>query len=477
MVTEEEAHEFLKMIRHSEYEMLDQQHRTPARISLLSLLINSKSHCELLLKVLIDAHVLQDITPTKFEGIINNITTSCHLSFSEEEVPAEGKRHNQPLHIVVKCGSYMIARVDNESSLNVMSKATLDKLHSPSTILKSSPVMVRAFDRSKWEKVKFIVDGQLISAMGETKLIISTPLPIEYVEGDDEALKTSFQALKIVGTTSVEVGGDFKPSKVAIMAEKILISNGFEPGKGLGRKLDSIAELVTIQENPRQSKLGYYGATRRGKPGCKIQGKQQIRPNLYRYFTSRGIITSEQVATVEDQLAEPVEWIYPMEREMDNWTAEVLPELINNAGLTFDDARKSSTQDEGEDLEEEALIEFERLLEQERPKLQSEAEEVEVINLGEGEETKEIRIGKLMPLDLKQGLVEILRESTNIFAWSYRDMPGLDTTIVEHKLPLIPNTVPVRQQLRRMKPEMALRIKEEMEKQWNAGFLVVMEYP
>ncbi|RDX89191.1 hypothetical protein CR513_29126, partial [Mucuna pruriens] len=34
-MTEKEAQEFLKVIQHSEYEMLDQLHKTPARISLL----------------------------------------------------------------------------------------------------------------------------------------------------------------------------------------------------------------------------------------------------------------------------------------------------------------------------------------------------------------------------------------------------------------------------------------------------------
>ncbi|RDX73875.1 hypothetical protein CR513_46446, partial [Mucuna pruriens] len=90
---------------------------------------------------------------------------------------------------------------------------------------------------------------------------------------------------------------------------------------------------------------------------------------------------------------------------------------------------------------------------------------------------KRIRIGKLTPLDLKQRLIELLREYEDIFAWSYRDMPGLDTTIVEHKLPLIPNAILVQKQLRRMKPEVALKIKEEVEKQWKVGFLAVAEYP
>ncbi|RDY13189.1 hypothetical protein CR513_01933, partial [Mucuna pruriens] len=82
-----------------------------------------------------------------------------------------------------------------------------------------------------------------------------------------------------------------------------------------------------------------------------------------------------------------------------------------------------------------------------------------------------------MPPDLRQRLVELLKEYVDVFTWSSREMPGLDTTIVEHRLPLIPNVVPVRQQLRRMKPEVALKIKEEVEKQWNAGFLAIAEYP
>ncbi|RDX98222.1 hypothetical protein CR513_18880, partial [Mucuna pruriens] len=69
------------------------------------------------------------------------------------------------------------------------------------------------------QKVKFITDQQLISVMGEKELMINTPLPTEYSEGDEEALETSFQALEIVGITSTESRvGSLKPSKPAIMA-------------------------------------------------------------------------------------------------------------------------------------------------------------------------------------------------------------------------------------------------------------------
>ena len=54
-VTLEEAHEFLRLIQQSEFKVVEQLNKTPARISLLELLINSEPHRALLMKVLNDA--------------------------------------------------------------------------------------------------------------------------------------------------------------------------------------------------------------------------------------------------------------------------------------------------------------------------------------------------------------------------------------------------------------------------------------
>ena len=57
-------------------------------------------------------------------------------------------------------------------------------------------------------------------------------------------------------------------------------------------------------------------------------------------------------------------------------------------------------------------------------------------------------------------------------------MPGLSTTkIVEHQLPMKPECWPIQQKLKRVKPEMLLKIKEEIRKQFDAGFLEVAKYP
>ena len=80
------------------------------------------------MKILNGAHVERDISLNQFEGIVSHVTANDYLTFTEEEIPTEGKGHNKALHISVKCMDYVLARVliDNGSSLNVMPKTTLE---------------------------------------------------------------------------------------------------------------------------------------------------------------------------------------------------------------------------------------------------------------------------------------------------------------------------------------------------------------
>ena len=51
-VSKAEANEFLKFIKHSEYSIVEQLHKLLAKISLLSLILNSEPHIDAMLKVL-----------------------------------------------------------------------------------------------------------------------------------------------------------------------------------------------------------------------------------------------------------------------------------------------------------------------------------------------------------------------------------------------------------------------------------------
>jgi len=59
-ITDDDVTEFLKFIQQSEYKVVDQLNRMPARVSLLELLMHSNARWKLLMKILNGAHVEQD---------------------------------------------------------------------------------------------------------------------------------------------------------------------------------------------------------------------------------------------------------------------------------------------------------------------------------------------------------------------------------------------------------------------------------
>ncbi|KAA3480071.1 hypothetical protein EPI10_020531 [Gossypium australe] len=57
-INEKEVKEFLKFLKHSEYNVVEQLHKQPARISVLALLLSSETHRNELMKVLNETYVL-----------------------------------------------------------------------------------------------------------------------------------------------------------------------------------------------------------------------------------------------------------------------------------------------------------------------------------------------------------------------------------------------------------------------------------
>ena len=102
---------------------------------------------------------------------------------------------------------------------------------------------------------------------------------------------------------------------------------------------------------------------------------------------------------------------------------------------------------------------------------------IELIDFGVPDKPREIRIGSSLSPNERSGLIDLLRSYLDVFAWSYEDMPSLDSTIVQHHLPILPYARPVKQKLRRLHPRSSLQVKEEIQKQLSVGFLSVVEYP
>ena len=118
--------------------------------------------------------------------------------------------------------------------------------------------------------------------------------------------------------------------------------------------------------------------------------------------------------------------------------------------------------EEEEDDVEEIPDEITCLLEHEDKIIQPHLENLETVNLESEDCICEVKIGALLEESVKKGLIEFLREYVDVFSWSYEDMPGLDSDIVQHFMPLKPECVPVKQKLRRTHPDMAWKIKKEV---------------
>jgi hypothetical protein len=61
-------------------------------------------------------------------------------------------------------------------------------------------------------------------------------------------------------------------------------------------------------------------------------------------------------------------------------------------------------------------------------------------------------------------MIALLQEYTDVFSWSYKDMYGLDTNIIVHRVSLVEGCRLVKQKLRKTHPNVLIKVKEEIEK-------------
>jgi hypothetical protein len=73
-------------------------------------------------------------------------------------------------------------------------------------------------------------------------------------------------------------------------------------------------------------------------------------------------------------------------------------------------------------------------------------------------------------------MIALLKEYSDCFAWDYTEMPRLDRSIVEHRLPLKKGFRPFQQRARQMRTEVLEAVKKEIEKMLKAGFIRLCRY-
>ena len=108
------------------------------------------------------------------------------------------------------------------------------------------------------QKLKFVVEGQLVIVSREEDILVSCPSSTPYVEAAEESLETSFQALEIVNNAYVEAP-PVQPclSGAFLMVARVMLRDGYEPIMGLGWNGDGTTSLVKFVENHGRFSLGY----------------------------------------------------------------------------------------------------------------------------------------------------------------------------------------------------------------------------
>jgi hypothetical protein len=64
------------------------------------------------------------------------------------------------------------------------------------------------------------------------------------------------------------------------------------------------------------------------------------------------------------------------------------------------------------------------------------ADKLEEIDIGDGDKPRTTFISADLESSFREELIKLLREYKDCFAWDYSEMPGLDRSIVEHRLPI-----------------------------------------
>ncbi|KAK0594691.1 hypothetical protein LWI29_023748 [Acer saccharum] len=104
-------------------------------------------------------------------------------------------------------------------------------------------------------------------------------------------------------------------------------------------------------------------------------------------------------------------------------------------------------------------------------------EPTEDVILDPDELSRTVKIRASLSGHIKAKLITLLRDYRDVFAWSHKDMLGIDTKVISHYLSIDSEFRPVVQKRRLFNPERSITIKKEVEKLLSVGSIREVKYP
>jgi hypothetical protein len=103
-------------------------------------------------------------------------------------------------------------------------------------------------------------------------------------------------------------------------------------------------------------------------------------------------------------------------------------------------------------------------------------EDLEQVQIGE-QPHQTTNIGTSLQPEERERIITLLHNNKYLFAWQPSDMPGIDESVITHKLSISPVNKPVVQRKRKVGEERRAAITEEVAKLKEAGFIQEIKYP
>ena len=151
------------------------------------------------------------------------------------------------------------------------------------------------------QKIKFVIDGQLITIFSEPEFAIYQAPTIPVIETNEPSSFESFECVLVVhGSQPLP-----KYSRIAEMISKYFQKNGFQCDKGLRAELQGEKDLREIPTQLHTFGLGYNPYWREKRDACKNKGRARSRfmhvPHISKSFISVGFVGT-QSKEEEEQL-------------------------------------------------------------------------------------------------------------------------------------------------------------------------------
>ena len=69
-----------------------------------------------------------------------------------------------------------------------------------------------------------------------------------------------------------------------------------------------------------------------------------------------------------------------------------------------------------------------------------------------------------------------MKEYSNLFAWSYKDLKAYGMNIIQHTIPIKKDDISFKQMLKRMNPKLLPLVEKEIKKLFEAKIIVALRF-